>query len=146
MMKKVILGALAVAFILGVKSCGEPYDSAKDIVEEFMEEIREGEGKDAIKYLHPSYRDNLAKDLKIPVQFTEMKPTQLLSCVLSVMGENIEDVEIREGKMVGENTALIKVEVEDKEEIKKIFTFVVIKEGGDWYIADITTYSPTTYK
>ncbi len=143
---KLGIGLAAVVIFLGIKACGEPYEGAKDVVEEFMEEIREMEGRDALKYLHPTYRDSLAKDLKIPVQFTEMRPSELLACALSTMGEGIEDVEIQEGKMIGENTALVKVKVEDKNEIVKIFNFVLVKEGGKWLIADIGPYVPQTFK
>jgi len=141
-MRKAVIASLAVALILGVKSCGEPYDSAKDTVEEFMEEIQEGEGLEAIRYLHPSFRDSLSKNLKLPVQFTELRPSEVLACLLSSMGAGIEEVDIKGGELIGENTALIKVRVEDENEIAKLFSFVLIKEDGKWYIADITPYVP----
>ncbi|WP_457600680.1 DUF4878 domain-containing protein [Hydrogenivirga sp.] len=145
-MRKAVVASLAVALIFGVKSCGEPYDAAKDSVEEFMEEVKEGEGSEAIRYLHPSFRDNLAKDLKLPVQFTELKPSEVLSCLLSSMGANIDEVDVKEGKLIGENTAIIKVKVEDKNGVDKLFSFVLIKEEDRWLIADITTYVPELKK
>ncbi len=143
-MRKAVVASLAVALLLGIKSCGESYDGAQDVVEDFMEEIQEKEGDEAIKYLHPSFRDNLTKDVKLPVQFTEMKPSEVLSCLLSTMGSNIEDVDVKDGKLIGDNTAIIKVSVEDKDEIKKIFNFVLIKEDGEWLIADISNFVPRT--
>jgi len=145
-MRKAAIASLAVALILGVKSCGEPYDAAKNVVDEFMEEIQEGEGSEAIEYLHPSFRDNLSKELKLPIQFTELKPSQVLACLLSTMGAEIEDVEVKEGKLIGDNTALIKVKVEDRSDIEKIFSFVLIKEDDKWLIADITPYVPELKK
>ena len=145
-MRKALLALLVLAFLLGIKACGEPYEDAEGVVEEFMEEIKEGEGHEAVKFLHPAYRDNLAKDLKLPVQFTELKPSQVLGCLLSTMGESIEEVEVKEGKLIGDRTALLKVKVEDMEGIKKLFTFVLVKEDGEWMIADITPYVPSLEK
>jgi len=140
-MKKIAIASVAVALILGVKSCGEPYDSAKDTVEEFMEEIQEGEGFEALRYIHPSFRDNLTKDIKLPVQFTELRPSEMLACLLSTMGANIEEVKIKGGELISENTAIIRVKVEDKNEIAKLFDFVLIKDGDNWMIADITPHA-----
>ena len=141
-MRKALIASVAVALLLGIKSCGEPYDGAKDVVEDFMEEVQEKEGHEAIKYLHPSFRDNLSKDIKLPVQFTELRPSEVLACLLSTMGANIEDFDVKEGKLIGDNTALLKVKVEDKNEITKLFSFVLIKEEDRWLIADITPYVP----
>lgn len=141
-MRKVVAVSLGVLFLLGVKSCGEPYGDAKDVVEDFMEEIREQEGTEAIRFLHPSYRDNLAKNVQLPIQFTETTPSEVLACLLSTMGANIEEVDVKEGRMIGDRTALIKVRVEDKNGIDKLFSFVLIKEDDEWKIADITSYTP----
>ncbi len=141
-MRKAVVASLAVALLFGIKSCGEPYGGAEETVEKFMEEIQEKEGYEAIKYLHPSFRDNLAKDIRIPVQFTELKPSEVLSCVLSTMGAGIEEVDMQGGKMIGDRTAIIKVKVEDKSGLEKIFNFVLIKEEDRWYIADISPYTP----
>lgn len=143
-MRKIALASLVALTLFGIKSCGEPYGAAKDTVEDFMEEIKEKEGMEAIRYLHPSYRDSLAKEIKLPVQFTELRPSEVLACLLSTMGANIEEVEVKDGKIIGENTALIKVKVEDKNDIEKIFSFVLIKEDGKWLIADISPYVPPT--
>jgi len=97
---------------------------------------------EAIKYLHPSYRDSLASNLKMPLQFTEMKPTELLACALSTMGQGIEEVDIEDTEMVGDRTALVKVRIEDREEIERIFTFVVMRDARRWYIVDITSFIP----
>ncbi len=140
-MRKWALAFLALA-LLGVKSCGEPYGDAEDTVEDFMRKIKRKEGFEALKFLHPAYRENLTKDLKLPVQFTELKPSEVLACLLSSMGRNIEDVEVKDGKMVGERTVFVKVKVEDKNEIEKMFTFVLVREDDRWYIADITPYIP----
>ncbi len=140
-MRKIAIASVAIALILGIKSCGEPYDSAKDTVEEFMEEIQEGEGLEAIKYMHPSFRDNLTKDIKLPVQFTELRPSEMLACLLSTMGANIEEVKIKDGELISENTAIIRVRIEDKNEIGKLFDFVLIKDGDKWMIADITPHA-----
>jgi len=143
-MRKVIIASVVVLTLFGIKSCGKPYGAARDTVEDFMEEIKGKEGMEAIRYLHPSYRDSLAKELKLPIQFTELRPSEILACLLSTMGSNIEDVDITDGKIIGEKTALIKVKVEDKRGIEKIFNFVLIKEDGKWLIADISPYVPPT--
>jgi len=57
----VLIVLAVIAGVIILKSCGEPYSGAKETVDEFMEEIIEGEGKDAIKYLYPAYRDDLAR-------------------------------------------------------------------------------------
>ncbi len=145
-MRKAVLASLGIALLFGIKACGEPYEGAEGVVEEFMEEVSEGEGMEAIKFLHPTYRDNLAKDLRLPVQLTEMKPSQALACLLSTMGSNIDEVEVKDGKLIGDRTALLKVKVEDKSGIKKLFTFVLVREDGEWMIADITPYVPTPEK
>ncbi|GEM_PF-614166 len=141
-MRKLVLALLGVALLFVLKSCGEPYNKAKDVAEEFLDEIQEKEGKEALRYLHPSFRDGLIKDIRIPVQFTEMKPSEVLACVLSTMGANIDEFEVREGKLIGDRTALLKVSITDKSGIEKLFSFVLIKEGDRWLIADITPYAP----
>ncbi len=141
-MRKVVVVSLTLALLFGIKSCGESYNAAEDTVDEFMSEIKDREGHEAMRYLHPSYRDNLSKEVRLPVQFTELKPSEVLACLLSTMGSNIDDFDVKEGKLIGENTALIKVEVEDKNGIEKLFSFVLIKEDGKWLIADITPYKP----
>ncbi|AAC06501.1 DUF4878 domain-containing protein [Aquifex aeolicus] len=142
MRNKVLIVLAVIAGALILKSCGEPYSGAKETVGEFMEEIAEGEGRDAIKYLYPAYRDELAKNFKLPVQFTEMKPSEVLACVLSTMGRNIDEVEIKKAIAVNPNTANVVVKVEDKEGIEKFFSFTVVKEGDKWYIAKIEKYIP----
>ena len=138
-------GHLLLILILtfSIKSCAEPSADAEEVVEEFLEELQEGKGIKAVRYLHPSYRDSLAEELKLPLRFTEMKPTELLSCALSTMGNGIKETDLLETEMVGNRTALVKVMVEDKEEIEKIFTFVVMKDAERWYIVDITSFIPT---
>lgn len=146
MKNKVLIVLAVIAGVIILKSCGEPYSGAKETVDEFMEEIIEGEGKDALKYLYPAYRDELAKNFKLPVQFTEMKPSEVLACVLSTMGRNIDEVEIKKAIAVNPNTANVVVKVEDKDGIEKFFSFTVIKEGERWYIAKIENYVPQTEK
>lgn len=146
-MRKTALTVLAIiAGALILKSCGEPYSGAKETVSEFMEEISEGEGKDAIKYLYPAYRDELARNFKLPVQFTEMKPSEVLACVLSTMGRNIDEVEVKKAIAINPNTANVIVRVEDEEGIEKFFSFTVVKEGDKWYIAKIQNYVPQVEK
>lgn len=141
-MRGVVVASLSVAFLLGIKSCGEPYDPAKDVVEEFMEGVKKKEGHEALKLLHPSFRDNLSKEVRIPIQLTETRPSEVLACVLSTIGANIDEVDVKEGRLIGEKTALIKVWVRDKGGIDKLFTFVLVKEDDRWRIADITPYVP----
>jgi len=132
---------LAIAFLLGAKSCGDPYGSAREEVEDFMEEIKEKEGFSAVKHLHPSFRDALIKEVKLPVQFTEMKPSEILACLLSSMGANIGDVEVEEGRAVDDRTVRVKVRVRDKNDLERIFNFLLVREGDKWYIADITPHT-----
>ncbi|NPA32599.1 MAG: DUF4878 domain-containing protein [Aquificae bacterium] len=142
-MRNVVLTVTAlVAGAMILKSCGEPYSGAAETVEEFMEEVMEGDGMDAVQYLHPSYRDELAKNLRLPVQFTELRPTELLACALSTMGAGIDDVDIKKVKLAGEDVAKVVVSVEDKEGLEKLFSFLVVKEGDRWYIAKIENYAP----
>ncbi|GAB6066499.1 DUF4878 domain-containing protein [Aquifex pyrophilus] len=142
MKKPVLIVASVFAGALLLKSCGEPYSGAKETVDEFMEEIMEGEGRDAIKYVHPTYRDELAKNLKLPVQFTELRPSELLACAFSTMGENIDDVDIKDARMLSKSTAKVIVSVKDREGLEKLFSFIVVKEGKKWYIAKIEKYTP----
>ncbi len=142
--KKLLIGlGVILAGALFIKSCGEPYGEAKEVALEFMEEIQEGEGKDAMKYLYPSYRDSLAKNLQLPLQFTELRPSEVLACALSTMGENIEDVDVVSGKSLGNSAAEVVIKVEDDNEIEKIFRFILIKDSeGEWKIANIESFNP----
>ena len=143
-MERVLLYLVTlIAGLLVLKSCGEPYEGAEETVEEFMEEVMEGEGLDAVKYLHPSYREELLNKIKLPFQFTELRPSEILACILSSMGENVEKVKVREIKEVNEKTAKVLVSVYDNKEIEKFFNFLVVKEGKKWYIAKIEEYTPT---
>ncbi len=129
--------------LIFIKSCADSSGDAREVVEEFLEEVREGEGMEAIKYLHPSYRDSLAKDLKLPIQFAEIKSTELLACALSTIGGGVKEVEVKDTEMVGDKTALVKVRIEEKEEIERILTFVVMKDANKWYIVDIASFVPS---
>ncbi len=141
-MRKGVALFLSVLTVVLFLSCSEPYEEAEDVVEEFMESLMEGRGMEAVRLLHPSFRDLLSGKIDLPVQFTELKPSELLACALTTMGHGIEEVEVYGEELIGEKTALIRVRVEDKEEIEKIFTFVVMKDAERWYIVDITSYVP----
>ncbi len=142
MRKALIIAGVVLASIFLFKGCtSSPEDKAKKTVKEFIEYVKEGEGKDATKLLYPPFRDALAMDLKIPVQLTEMKPSELLACVLSSMGENIKKVKILDAKEIDEKHVEILARVVDKEGIDKVFTFILIKDGKDWKIASISNIS-----
>lgn len=134
----IILAAILAVFFL-FKSCGEnPEKAAKATVKEFIEKIRDEEGKEAIKLLYPPFRDALAQDLKIPIELTETKPSELLACVLSSMGENIKKVKILDVSKIDDKHTEVLVKVIDKQGIEKVFTFIVIKDEKKWKIASIS--------
>ena len=139
-MKKVAIavGAVLLAFFV-LKSCGEnPEKSARNTVKDFIENIRDGEGKDAVKLLYPPFRDALVQDVKLPIQLTEMKPSEILACLLSSMGENIKKVKMLDTSRIDDKHAEVIVKVIDKEGVEKIFTFIVIKDEKRWRIASIS--------
>ena len=139
-MKRAIIAVVAVlAVFLLVRGCGEnPERSAKNTVVDFIENIRDGEGKDAVRLLYPPFRDALAQDLKMPIQFTEMKPSEVLSCVFSSMGENIKKVKVLNTSKIDDKHVEVTLKVIDKEGVDKIFTFIVIKDEKSWKIASIS--------
>lgn len=139
-MKKVAiaLGAVLLAFFV-FRACGEdPEESAKDTVRDFIESIREGEGREAVMLLYPPFRDALVQDVKLPLQLTEMKPSEILACLLSSMGENIKKVKVLDTSKIDERHAEVILKVLDRDGVEKIFTFIVIKDEKRWRIASIS--------
>ncbi len=142
MKKALIIAGVAFVGFLVLRGCGASLeDEARDRVKEFIEYVREGEGKDAVKLLYPPFRDALTMDLKVPVQLTEMKPSELLACVLSSMGENIKKVKVLDAKQIDERHVEVLLRVIDKGGIDKVFTFILIKDGEDWKIASFSNIS-----
>ncbi len=139
-MKRIVL--ILVLVLLGFfvfRGCGtSPEEASKDTVKEFMSAIREGEGKEAVKLLYPPFRDALVQDVKLPIQITEMKPSELLACALSSMGENVKKVKIIDVKRIDDNHVEVLVKVIDKNGVEKLFWFVTIKDEKRWKIASIS--------
>ncbi|MFN3471415.1 MAG: DUF4878 domain-containing protein [Aquificaceae bacterium] len=139
-MRKVLIPiALVLAAFFVFKACGEsPEESARKTVKEFVERIRDEDGKDAVKLLYPPFRDALAQELKVPIQLTEMKPSEALACVLSSMGENIKKVKLLDSSKIDDKHAEVIVKVIDKQGMEKVFTFILIKDEKRWKIASIS--------
>jgi len=139
-MKRIVL--ILVLVLLGFfvfRGCGtSPEEASKDTVKGFMSAIREGEGKEAVKLLYPPFRDALVQDVKLPIQITEMKPSELLACALSSMGENVKKVKIIDVKRIDDNHVEVLVKVIDKNGVEKLFWFVTIKDEKRWKIASIS--------
>ena len=134
----IVVGAVLLAFFV-LRSCGEnPEKSARNTVKDFIENIRDGEGREAVKLLYPPFRDALVQDGKLPLQLTEMKPSEVLACILSSMGENIKKVRMLDTSRIDDKHAEVVVKVVDKEGVEKIFTFIVIKDEKKWKIASIS--------
>ncbi len=133
-----ILGAVLLVFFV-FRACGEkPEESARDTVKDFIEEVRNGEGKEAVKLLYPPFRDALVQELKMPVQLTEMKPSEVLACVLSSMGENIKKVKVLDASKIDDKHVEVVVKIIDKQGVEKILSFIVIKDEKKWKIASIS--------
>lgn len=133
-----ILAIVLAAFFL-IRSCGEnPESSAKRVVEDFIENIKDEEGKEALKLLYPPFRDALAQNLNLPIQLTEMKPSEVLACVLSSMGENIKKVKVLDTSKIDEKHVEVIVKIVDRQGMEKVFTFIVIKDEKRWKIASIS--------
>ncbi|WP_333784606.1 DUF4878 domain-containing protein [Thermocrinis sp.] len=139
-MKRIVLIlALVLVGFFVFRGCGtSPEEASKDTVKEFMSAIREGEGKEAVKLLYPPFRDALVQDVKLPIQITEMKPSELLACALSSMGENVKKVKIIDVKKIDDKHAEVLVKVIDKNGVEKLFWFITIKDEKSWKIASIS--------
>ncbi len=139
-MKKALVaaGAVLLAFFI-FRACSEsPEESARDTVKEFIEEVKDGEGKEAVKLLYPPFRDALAQELKMPVQLTELKPSEMVACLLSSMGENIKKVKVLDSSKIDDRHAEVLVKIIDRQGVEKVFTFIVIKDEKKWKIASIS--------
>ncbi|RMH02188.1 MAG: DUF4878 domain-containing protein [Aquificota bacterium] len=139
-MKKALLIAGAVLAVFFVfRACGSsPTEEAKATVEEFIEEIKDKDGKDAVKLLYPPYRDALVQELKLPLELVEMKPSEVLACVLSSMGENVKKVKYLDAKALDEKHTEVLVKVIDKQGMEKIMAFILVKDEKRWRIANIS--------
>ncbi|WP_448583752.1 DUF4878 domain-containing protein [Thermocrinis sp.] len=139
-MKKVVL--ILVLVLLGFlffRACGtSPEEASKDTVKEFMSAIRNGEGKEAVGLLYPPFRDALVQEVKLPIQITEMKPSELLACALSSMGENVKKVKILDVKKIDDKHVEVLVKVIDKNGVEKLFWFITVKDEKRWKIASIS--------
>jgi len=134
----IAIGVVLVLFFV-FRSCGgSPESQARDIVEDFISAVKDKDGKDAVKLLYPPFRDALVQEVKIPVQLTEMKPSELLACILSSMGENIKKVKYMDTKKIDESHVEVLVKITDKEGVDKIFSFIIIKDEKRWKIASIS--------
>ncbi len=139
-MKKVAIGigAVLLAFFV-IKSCGKsPEEQAQDTVKDFISAIRDKEGEDAVKLLYPPFRDALVQNVKLPVEITEMRPSELLACVFSSMGNNIGKVKYLDAKNIDDKHVEVLVKVIDKNGIEKLFSFILIKDEKSWKIASIS--------
>lgn len=139
-MKRIVLvlGAVLLSFFI-FRACGKsPEESARDTVENFIEKVRDKEGKEAVKLLYPPFRDALVQEIKMPVQLTEMKPSELLACMLSSMGENIKKVKVLDTSKIDDKHVEVVVKVIDRNGTEKILTFIAIKDEKRWKIASIS--------
>jgi hypothetical protein len=96
------------------------------------------DGKEAVKLLYPPFRDALMQDVKVPLQLTEMKPSEMLACVLSSMGENIKKIKVLDAKGIDDKHWEVIVKVIDKNGMEKILAFITIKDEKRWKIASIS--------
>ena len=132
-----LVGVLFLLFVvLGVNACGEPHGDAREVVEEFFEKLEDEEGLEAVRLLHPTFRDSLARDIKVPIRIADLKPSQAVACVLATMGSAVDKVEVLDTKG-DEDRAEVKVRTVDKEGIDRILVFEVVKEKDRWFITDI---------
>jgi len=139
MKRIVIILAVVLASFFAFRACNtSPEEASKDTVKEFMSAIREGEGKEAVKLLYPPFRDALVQDVKLPIHITEMKPSELLACALSSMGENVKKVKIIDVKRIDDKHVEVLVKVIDKNGVEKLFWFITIKDEKRWKIASIS--------
>lgn len=139
-MKKIAvgIGLVLLAFFV-IRSCGKsPEGQAEDAVKDFISAIKDREGEDAVKLLYPPFRDALAQNVKLPVEITELKPSELLACVLSSMGNNIKKVKYLDAKNIDDKHVEVLVKVIDKNGIEKLFSFILIKDEKKWKIASIS--------
>lgn len=140
-MKRVAIGlALVLLAFFVVRSCSKgPEDEARATVKDFISAIRDKEGQEAVKLLYPPFRDALVQDVKIPVQLTEMKPSELLACTLSSMGENIKKVKYLDTRKLDDKHVEVLVKVIDRQGVEKLFSFILIKDEKRWKIASIAS-------
>jgi len=136
-MKKVaIILAVVLAGFFVFRACGtSPEEASEGIVKEFISAIKDGDGKEAVKLLYPPFRDALVQDVKLPLQLTEMKPSEMLACVLSSMGENVKKVKVLDVKAIDDKHGEVIVKVIDKNGTEKILAFITIKDEKRWKIA-----------
>ncbi|MFZ8785128.1 DUF4878 domain-containing protein, partial [Thermocrinis sp.] len=71
-------------------------------------------------------------------QLTEMKPSEMLACVLGSMGENIKKVKVLDVKAIDDKHGEVIVKVIDKNGTEKILAFITIKDEKRWKIASIS--------
>ncbi len=134
---------LILAVILGgffvLRTCGtSPEEASEDTVREFISAMKDGKGREAVKLLYPPFRDALAQEVKLPLQLTEMKPSEVLACLLSSMGENIKKTKILDVKTIDDKHVEVMVKIIDKNRTEKIIVFITIKDEKKWKIASIS--------
>jgi hypothetical protein len=139
-MKKVaIILAVVLAGFFVFRACGtSPEEASESTVKEFISAIKDGDGKEAVKLLYPPFRDALVQDVKLALQLTEMKPSEMLACVLNSMGENIKKVKVLDVKAIDDKHGEVIVKVIDKSGMEKILSFITIKDEKRWKIVSIS--------
>ncbi|MCI4458031.1 MAG: DUF4878 domain-containing protein [Thermocrinis sp.] len=139
-MKKVaVILAVVLAGFFVFRACGtNPEEASESTVKEFLSAIKDGDGKEAVMLLYPPFRDALVQDVKLPVQLTEMRPSEMLACALSSMGENIEKVKVLDVKAIDDKHGEVIVKIVDKNGTEKLLDFITIKDEKRWKIASIS--------
>jgi hypothetical protein len=141
MKRTVLILAVVVVGFFVFRACGtSPERASEGTVKEFISAIKDGDGKEAVKLIYPPFRDALVQDIKVPLQLTEMKPSEMLACVLSSMGENIKKVKVLDVKAIDDKHGEVIVKVIDKNGMEKIMAFITIKDEKRWKIASISNF------
>lgn len=138
--KKILigLGAIAVVILL-FKACGSsPQGISKDVVSNFVSELKDHHPMKAIRKLDPSLRENLESQLKLPLALVEMKPYEALAASLEGQMSFVKSWKIKNVSKISDSEVKVVLETKDDERMERDITFTVSKEDDTWKITNIS--------
>jgi hypothetical protein len=138
--KKILIGIVALgAVFLLFRACGSsPQAQSRDLVSDFVTNLKDHKPIKAIRKLDPSLRENLEAQVKLPLALVELKPYEALGATLEGQLSFVKSWKIKNVSKISDSEVKVVLETKDNERIERDITFTVSKEDDSWKISAIS--------
>jgi len=138
--KKIVIGIVALgAVFLLFRACGSsPQGISRDLVSDFVTNLKHHHPMKAIRKLDPSLRESLENQIKLPLALVEMKPYEALGASLEGQMSFVKSFKIKNVSKISDSEVKVVLETKDNEHMERDITFTVSKEDGSWKITSIS--------